>query len=242
MRFVHAEVELVHVAHDQTGQKDTEVAAAACRILDVVESRDDGDDRDGRGLAPDPGSAARDDEREDDADGDPDRGRDRELHDEVDDRLRDALVAVEGDAGECQREHGADRVVERRLGDDRLRDLGTDAEALEERDQDRRIGRRQDGSDEEADLGRDAERRLGDEADDHGREDHAGHHEQPQPDRNATQDVDGQVEASVEENDRDAERENELRGDRIERDVDPAGHRGTEHRSREQQDDHPRQA
>ena len=62
--------------------------------------------------------------------------------------VSDALPR-ENDAGDRQREHGTRRIVERGLGDDRLRDLRPKAETLEERNQNRRIGGGEYGADEQ---------------------------------------------------------------------------------------------
>ena len=74
----------------------------------------------------------------------------REVDDEVHHRLVRRGASAQDDAGEREREHGAGRVVERRLGDDRLRDLRAEPEPLEERDEDGGIGRSEHGADQKA--------------------------------------------------------------------------------------------
>ncbi len=76
---VHPEPQAIHVADDQPGEERAQVATAAGRVDREVADRDDGDDRDRRRLAPDARAPIRDDEREQDAEADPERGRDPEL-------------------------------------------------------------------------------------------------------------------------------------------------------------------
>ncbi len=65
------------------------------------------------------------------------------------------------------------RVVQRRLGDGRLLDLLPNADAVEQRDEDRRIGRRKNGADQEPGRERHVEREGGDRAGDESRDDDA---------------------------------------------------------------------
>jgi hypothetical protein len=50
-------------------------------------------------------------------------------------------MPTQDDPGERQGKHGAGRIVQRRLGDDRLRDLGPNTQPFEERNEDGGIGR-----------------------------------------------------------------------------------------------------
>ena len=147
---VHPEPEAIHVADDQPGEERPEVPAASRGVRREVADRDDGDDCDRGGLLPDAGPAVGDDEREEDPEADPEHGRDPEVLEEVEHRLGDGRIAARDDAGEHEREDGAGGVVEGRLGDGRLLDLLADPDALEERDEDRRVGGRDDRADQEA--------------------------------------------------------------------------------------------
>jgi hypothetical protein len=62
--------------------------------------------------------------------------------------MSDRAVAGEHGGGDGQGEHRAGRVVQRRLGDDRLDELGAHGGPDEQRDEDRRIG----GGEHRADL------------------------------------------------------------------------------------------
>jgi hypothetical protein len=57
---VHAEAEERHVAEDEAGEERAEIAASSGGVDGEEASRDDGDDDDRRGLAPDAGAPARD--------------------------------------------------------------------------------------------------------------------------------------------------------------------------------------
>ena len=138
-------------------------------------------------------------------------------------------------------EHRAGRVVERRLGDDRLRDLRPDPEPLEERDQDRRVGRRERGADQEADRGGEVEDRGRDEAGDHGGDDHAGDDEQAEPDRHSAEHARRELEPPWKRMIDTPSVSRSCDRRRVERDVDPVDNRGSEERSGTEQEQHPRQ-
>ncbi len=111
---------------------------------------------------------------------------------------------------------------------------------LEERDEDRGVGRGEDGADEEADLQRHVEGEGGDAAGDERRDQHAGDREQAEADDDRTQDGEREAQAAVEEDQRDAERQEDLDRYRVERQLEQVGDIGPEHGARGEQDDHPR--
>ena len=121
-------------------------------------------------------------------------------------------------------------------------DLGAEADPLEQRDEDGRIGGRERGADEEAgrerhaeDGGRDAARQERGEHD-------PRYDKHEQPDRNLAQDGQRELQPTVEEDEGDAEGQDELRAHGVERDVDRARDRGPEQRSRSEQEQHRRDA
>ena len=72
--------------------------------------------------------------------------------------------------------------------------------------------------------------------------DHARHREEPEPDSDATEHADRELQPAVEEDERDAERQQELGARRVERDVDHVGDRRPEQRPAEEEHEHPRRA
>jgi hypothetical protein len=135
---------------------------------------------------------------------------------------------LDHEGGDRERENGSRDVVERRLGDDRLPDLRPDAQALEERDQDGGIGGGEDGPDQEAYSERDVEGEGGDGARGERRDDDARDREQPEPEGDGSEDAHEEAEAAVEEDERDAECEEELNADGLEREVEHVQHLGAE--------------
>ena len=77
----------------------------------------------------------------------------------------------------------------------------------------------------------------------HERGDHdAGHREQADPDGDAAEHADRELQPAVEEDERHTERQEELGARRVERDVDGAGDRRPEQRPAEEEDEHARRA
>ena len=72
--------------------------------------------------------------------------------------------------------------------------------------------------------------------------DHPGHGEQADPDGDAAEHADRELQPAVEEDERHAERQEELGARRVERDVDGVGDRRPEHRPAEEEDEHARRA
>ena len=149
------------------------------------------------------------------------------------------LVSGKEDGEEGERQHRAGRVVQRGLGDDRLRDLRPDPDPLEERDQDRRVGRCERGADQQTHRGGDVEDRRRDEPDQNGRDDHAGDDEHAEADGHPAEHPHRELQPAVEQDDRNAEREQDLRADRVEGNVDPVENRGPEEGSDPEQEQHP---
>ena len=147
--------------------------------------------------------------------------------------------AVSDDSRDRQREHRARRVVERRLGDDRLRDLRPDAACARRagsgsrgrsaRARRRSEGRPPDGTSNRADATSPTTTAV---MITPGIDEHA------EPDRDAAENACRELQASVEEDERHAERQQNLDGDRLERDVDPARDRGAEDRAGGEQEQH----
>ena len=201
-----------------------------------------GGERDRGRLAPDADPPVGEDDGEKETERPAEDDRDRELDDEVGERLDEGPRPFEDERGDREREHGAGRVVQRRLGDDRLSDLRPDAQALEERDEDRRIGRCEHGPDQEAGLERDAEDPGGGNADDESGEKDARDGEEAEADADPSEERERELEAAVEEDEGDAEREEELDADRVERKVDEIEGMRAEHDAGGVKHDHARQA
>ncbi len=146
------------------------------------------------------------------------------------------------DAGHGQHEHRGRRVVERRLGDQRLRDLRPQAEPVEQRDQDGGIGRGERRADQERDRERQGEDRHRDERHHDGRDQDPGEDEQPETHRRPRDDAQRDPDAAVEEDQRDAEGEHELGAEPVDRVLDQIEHRRPDEDARAQQHDHQRQA
>ena len=237
-----AEAEELGVARDQTGDERTEIAAPTRSVDGGIAGCDSKAHDDGGELAPDAEAALRDDQREQESKDDPEHGRDRELRDEVGDGTRPGLAAPEDERGDRQREHRAGGIVQRRLRDHRLHDLRPDPQALEEGDQDRGVGRGDDCADQESlfegDIEDDRRRRSGHDC----RDDDAGHGQEPEPDANPRENPKRELKSAVEEDERDAERQQELNADGSDRDVEPVEHLGTEQHARCEQENHARQA
>jgi len=120
---------------------------------------------------------------------------------------------------------------------------GPQAQALEERNEDCRIrGSGEHSPDQDARRERQAEGGRGDEARHDGRQDDPGYDEHPEPDRDLPQDANGELEAAVEEDEGNAERQDQLRADRVERHVDRPRHRRPEQEAGTEQDEHVREA
>ena len=239
---VHPEAEAIHVPDDETGEERAEVAAPTREVGREVADRDDSDDSDRSRLLPDAGTPVRHHERQQDPEPDPEHRRDAEILQEVDDRPGHRGIAALDDADEHEREDGPGGVVQSRLRDGRLLDLLANPDAVEERDQDRRIGGRDDGPEEqprrERDVERDRRDRTGHERGDHD----PGHREQADPDGDAAEHADRELQPAVEEDERHTERQEELGARRVERDVDGAGDRRPEQRPAEEEDEHARRA
>ena len=118
--------------------------------------------------------------------------------------------------------------------------FGAKAETLEERNQDRRIGRREHGADEQPRRQRQAERERRDRARNERREHDPGHCEEREPDRDPAQDPGRQLQPAVEEDERHPERQQKLRSHRVEWNVDGVRDRRPEQHAREQKHEHPR--
>ena len=237
---VHPEPEAIHVADDQSGEERPEVTAPSRGVRREVADRDDGDDCDRGRLLPDAGSPVGDDERKQDPEPDPEHCRYPEVLEEVDYGIGDGGIAARDDAREHEREHGAGRVVQRRLGDRRLLDLLADADAREQRNQDCRIGGCENRADQEPRREGDVEGDRGDRARDERRDDDTGDGEKAKPDGHAAEHADRQLETAVEQDERHAEREQQLGPRRVERHVDRVGDRWAEKRSAEEQHEHAR--
>ena len=236
---VHAEPKAVHVPDDEPGEERPEVAAPPGRVGREVPDRDDRHDRDRRRLLPHAGPPVRDDEREEDAERDPEHGRDSQVLEEVEDRVGNGGIPARDDAGQHERQDGPGRVVQRRLGDRRLLDLLANADAREERDQDRRIRRGHHRADQETRRERDVEGDRRDRSGDERRHDDARHRQEPEADSDATEHADRKLEPAVEEDERHAERQQELRPRRVERHVDHVGDRRPEQGPGEEEHEHP---
>ena len=151
-------------------------------------------------------------------------------------------LALDHEGGEREGEDRAGNVVERRLRDDRLRHLRSDAEALEERDEDRRIRRCENRADQQARFEREVEGDRGDGAG-HERGDHDSRDRQEsEAERDRSKDREREPEPSVEEDHRDAECQEQLDADRVERQVERVQGIGSEQRSRGDEHDHARNA
>ena len=233
---VHRESEHPHVAHDQPGEEGTQVTAAAGEVQRDVGHRDDGEHRDGRGLAPDPRAAARDGRRQHDAGEHAARAAQGQLTEEVAGRSGQRVLPREQRPGDGQRQHRAGRVVEGRLGHHRLSHLRPQPRPDEERNEDGRIGGGEHRADEQALLEGQAEdeRRRG--AGDDGGDDDAEHGEQAEAQPDLAQDLQRQVQPAVEEDRRDAEGEHELGAERVQRDVEHVQRRGPQERPDAQQE------
>ncbi len=177
----HPEAEPIHVADDEPGQEGAQVAAAARRVDREVADRDDSDDRDRRRLTPYTGPAIGDNQREEDAEADSECRRNPEVLDEVDCRIGDGRVSAQHDTGEDEGEDGAGRVVQRRFGDRGLLDLLPNADAVEERDENCRIGRCQHRADQETRRERQVEREGRNRARDERGYDDTRDRQQPEP-------------------------------------------------------------
>jgi hypothetical protein len=116
-----------------------------------------------------------------------------------------------------------------------------DAEALEEGDQHRRIGRREHGADEQAHRQRHVEDLPGDDAAQRGGEEYAGDDEEPESYGHLLEHPGRELEPAVEEDERDAEREQHLDPVRLERHVDDPRDRRAENRAGSEHHEHPRQ-
>ena len=161
---------------------------------------------------------------------------------EVPERAAERDVPGLHDRRQRQGEHGRRRIVERRLGDHGLSHLGPQPEPVEERDQDRRVGRGEHGPDQQCDVEADVEERRHDETDEHRREQHPGQHQEPEPDRRTRQHAQRDTGAAVEEDERDADGEDQLRAEARQRVLDEAERRGADERADRHQDDHLRHA
>ena len=239
MLRVHSEPEAIHVADDQPGEERAEVPAPSRGVRREVADGNDCDDCDRGRLLPDARPPVGDDERKQDPEPDPEHRRYPEVLEEVEDRIGDGGIAARDDACEHEREHGAGRVVQRRLGDSRLLDLLADADAREQRNQDCRIGGRDDRSDQKTRRPRDVEDERCDCASDERRDDDTRHREEPDADRHATEHPERQLQPAEEQDEGHAQREQELGSRRIERHVDRARDRWAEERSTEQEHEHP---
>ena len=113
--------------------------------------------------------------------------------------------ALDHEGREREGEHGPGDVVQRRLGHDRLRHLGADAQALEERDENGGVGGGEDGADEQARLDREVERERCDGARDQRSQQDAGHDEEPDAHGHGPEHAEREPESAVEENHRDPE-------------------------------------
>ena len=71
-------------------------------------------------------------------------------------------------------------------------------------------------------------------------DDHPGHGKHSDPDGDAAEHADGELEPAEEEDEGHAEREQKLGAGRVERHVDRVGHRRPEQRPAEEEDEHPR--
>ena len=111
---------------------------------------------------------------------------------------------------------------------------------LEERDEDRRIRRGEDRADEEAHLEGHVESHRGDRAGHEGRDEDAGNRQQAEAGDDRAEDCEREAEPAVEEDHRDAERQENLDRDRVEREVEQVGDVGAEHGTGGQEHDHAR--
>ena len=168
------------------------------------------------------------------------RRREAEIDEELAERGGERSLALDHERRQGQREHGAGDVVERGLRDDRLSHLGADPHVLEERDEDRRVGRGEDRADEEAHLEGHVESDRGDRAGHEGRDEDAGDRQQAEAGDDRAEDGEREAEPAVEEDHRDAERQEDLDRDRVEREVEQVGDVRAEHGAGGQEDDHAR--
>jgi hypothetical protein len=235
---VHPQPELVHVPDDEARDERAQVAASAREVDGEVAARHDEQDGDRGRLPPDPRSPLRDRERQDDAEEDPEARGDPEVEDELAERLGQGAVPLEDERCDGEREHRAGGVVQGRLGHDRLRDLRPQAHPLEERDENRRVGRREHCPDQEAGLDWDVERECRRRARDERGDEHARDGEQPEADGDRAQDGERQPEPAVEEDHGDAEGQEDLDGDRLEGQVERASDVGAEQGPRADEHDH----
>ena len=88
----------------------------------------------------------------------------------------------------------------------------------------------------------DVEQRRHDERHEHGREQHAREHQQPEADRRAREHAQRDLGAAVEEDDRDADREDQLRAEAAQRVLDDAERGRPDQRPDRHQHDHLRHA
>ena len=150
---VPAEPEQLHVADDQADHEGREIARASELVDREVAERDHGHHDRRRRLAPDARAVGRHEHGQ------------RDTRDEPEGRARAARLCAKSPSGPpsvtcpdstiaatVSASTVAVGIVERRLGDHGLRDLGPQAEPVEERDQDRRIGGGEDGADQERDI------------------------------------------------------------------------------------------
>ena len=239
---VHSEPEELHVRDDQAGEERAQVAAAPGRVDGKEAAGDHGHDRDRGRLAPDARAAARDGGGKHDSVDAAERRRDRQVDDEVDHRLREGGAPARDHAGEGEREHGPGRVVQSGLGDDRLRDLRPQPDPVEEGDEDGGIGRGQCGADQQAGRQRHAEERSRGRPGNERRDDHAGDDEERQADCHTLEDPRRELQAAVEKDEGDADREDQLGSERVERDVDRVEPGRADQRAGSQQHEHLRHA
>ncbi len=169
---------------------------------------------------------------------DTERDPEREALGELAERVKPAEGAGLDHAGDGQCEHRAGRVVERRLGNERLLELLPDTEPVEQWDQDRRVCGSECRADQQCDRERHGEHRRRDERHDHRRQHEPRQHDEAEPDRGLGDHPERDTETPVEQDQRDAEGEHELGPEVLYRVVDPVGHRRPDEDARTEHHDH----